>query len=78
MRRKRASTGSFSITRSGVTDRPRHKKRNAQSPVLRISVSAGLAPSVLANTPYTKCMKGNKASSTKTSLAARWLSQRVR
>ena len=46
MRRKRASAGCSVHTRSGVTASVRHRKRSTQSPVPRISASAGFGPSV--------------------------------
>ena len=45
MRRKRARAGCFVHNRNGVTASTMHRKRSVQSPVARISASAGLAPS---------------------------------
>ena len=51
MRRSRASAVQPVHWRSGVTASVRHRKRSIQSPVPRISASAGLAPRLLASAP---------------------------
>src|SRR5262245_51657826 len=70
MRRKRARAGWRATTRTGVTASVRHRKRRVQSPVERISASAGLGPSVFAKAPYSSQAKGSAKSTKAAGLAA--------
>jgi hypothetical protein len=59
------------ITRSGVKASTTHSARRVQSPVERISASAGLAPSWLVAAATTSHTKGSSAAQNKMGLAGR-------
>ena len=75
MRRSRASACQPVQWRSGVIASVRHRKRRVQSPVARISASAGLAPSVFATAPYSSQAKGSRLRPNSSGLASGCSSQ---
>src|SRR5450830_1884228 len=66
MRRRRTSQFHLVSLRSGVTVSVMTKKYSAQSPVLRVMNSIGLAPSLSRKPNATSRSKGNKASTNNT------------
>ena len=76
LRRMRASPVRPKASRSGVTASVMHSRRSTQSPVPRISASAGLAPRPSVAAPQTRCASGSSASAIQMGLAARCIRAR--